>query len=95
MKIKYPRSYVKNFLKTLQNVLNEIKCKVGKSVDFSAIDGKALRSNFVETGQVRRGSQLLTPPPGLNSVLKKLGQISLANRGSYARERLAYHSASP
>jgi hypothetical protein len=95
MKIKYPRSYVKNFLETLQNVLNEIKCKPGNRWSFSAIDGTALSSNFVEIGSVRRGSQLLTPPPGLNSVLKKLGQISLANRQSYARERLVYHSASP
>jgi hypothetical protein len=34
MKIKYPRNYVKNFLKTPRNALNQIKCKVGKSVEF-------------------------------------------------------------
>jgi hypothetical protein len=50
MKIKYPRSYVKNFLETLQNVLNEIKCKPGNRWSFSAIDGTALSSNFVEIG---------------------------------------------
>src|SRR5438093_1172589 len=73
MKIKYPRSYVKNFLKTLQNAHNEIKCNDLKSLEFFSNRWQSAEKQFCRNWAGTAGQPTIDPAARAEHRAQKAG----------------------